>query len=790
MISRLGRCRKMSADEVKTRFLQELAKHSDGMRYRLRVPFRAGRFTKVEAPNSHPRFFFDPEEVGVIVHLLRARLPHVCNELLDRAERLLDHRIDLLGYRDLRFERRIEWSLDAVHRVIAPRKPWFKVSYLDFHEVGDSKITWELNRHQHLVILAKAYRLTGNSEFVRELLGQWRNWHVENPYPIGINWASSLEVAFRSLSWLWVKYLLWDCQEIAPEFWQQMNASLALHARHIYRFLSTYFSPNTHLLGEAMALFFIGTLLPEYKQAEMWKTEGWRIVCQELRRQIRPDGGHFEQSIYYHVYSLDFFLHARILAERNRVEIPPDFDAVLLKMLELLLALAGAGVPPRFGDDDGGRVFDGQRNRAEHLLDPLATGAVLFRRPEFKHVSGGLREETIWLFASAGVTAFDQIPARPLSRKSEAFPDTGIYVLKNGEGAQQQITIDAGPLGTASGGHGHADLLSLTFAVEGRELLTDPGTGEYVGPGPERELFRSTAAHNTLEVDGASQALPTGPFSWDAIPRVCVATWATGREVDYFAGQHTAYHRLAQAVTHRREVFRTGKFWLVRDRAEGSGTHDLRLNWHFHPDLHPRKHRAGCTLFEDEHGILAFVSTADHGWNQRLVEHRFSAAYGNVQPSTTLRLETRSGLPVEFVSLWAYSNQLPLKIGKLELLTAASDHRLTVYRYSCARECHWFCFSNTGDPWEFGAWKSDVRFAYFSCGSDEASCRLVLVEGHVFCHNGEPVIEAQDHSRWFEYSGSKGADKNVNSVALDRCFAELQASIETELTTKVGKDRA
>src|ERR1700736_216712 len=115
-----------------------------------------------------------------------------------QAEEICRHRLDLLGYSDLDFGRPIDWHLDAVHNIRAPRKSFYRVRYLDFAEVGDSKVTWELNRHQHLVTLAKAFRLSGDDRFAKEILSQWRSWHAQNPYPTGINWTSSLEVGFRS----------------------------------------------------------------------------------------------------------------------------------------------------------------------------------------------------------------------------------------------------------------------------------------------------------------------------------------------------------------------------------------------------------------------------------------------------------------------------------------------------------------------------------------------------------------------------------------------------------------
>src|SRR5256886_3486356 len=154
-----------------------------------------------------------------------------------------------------------------------------------------------------------------------------------NPYPLGINWESSLEVAFRSVSWLWVYYLLADCPLLPPDFGPVLSQGLALNGTYIERYLSTYFSPNTHLLGEAVALLMIGTFCSQLSSANRWRDKGWRIVLEEADRQVRADGMHFEQSLYYHVYALDFFLHARLTAIHNGWENPPHFDHILEKML-------------------------------------------------------------------------------------------------------------------------------------------------------------------------------------------------------------------------------------------------------------------------------------------------------------------------------------------------------------------------------------------------------------------------------------------------------------------------
>src|ERR1700685_2906855 len=387
-------------------------------------------FTKTSgagsATDAKGHFFFDSNELAAICGLIKRELPAQAEEIIRRANRIRNHRFDLLGYVNLDYGVDIDWHLDAVHGKRAPKIPWYKVRYLDFQQVGDAKIAWELNRHQHFVTLAKAYVLTGEQAFASEVISQWEHWWKENPYPIGLNWASSLEVAFRALSWIWTFFLLRSCPLFTQELRRRWIAGLGVSGRHIANYLSTYFSPNTHLLGEALALFFLGTLFPQMPGAARWQESGWKIVRPEAERQVRPDGFYFEQSLYYHVYALDFFLYARLLAARNGIGVPPPYDAVLGRMLDVVAALAQAGPAEGFGDDDGGRLFHPRRNQTEQMTDPLAMGAVMYAK-EFP--AAQLTEEAIWLFGNEAIQKLaPNRSAAPsnATAQSVAFPDGGI----------------------------------------------------------------------------------------------------------------------------------------------------------------------------------------------------------------------------------------------------------------------------------------------------------------------------------------------------------------------------
>ena len=304
--------------------------------------------TRVE--QSFSRRWSNPPACRLIPSSSTPAFPEPPPYSVEQAEKICKHRFDLLGYKDLDYGTPIDWHFDPVHNKRAPRKPWHEIPFLDFDRIGDHKVIWELNRHQHLVTLAQA----GLRD---ELVGQWTHWQRENPYPIGINWASTLEVAFRALSWLWVRHLIGN-------FHPDLLSALHLHGWYIERFLSTYFSPNTHLLGEGVALFAIGTTCPQIADAPRWQVLGWKILLQQAEAQVRPDGFHFEQSVYYHIYALDFFRFARELAAKNGIAIPESFDRTIARMSDALAAISQAGRPPNFGDDDGGHVIGGQASAA------------------------------------------------------------------------------------------------------------------------------------------------------------------------------------------------------------------------------------------------------------------------------------------------------------------------------------------------------------------------------------------------------------------------------------------
>jgi hypothetical protein len=170
-----------------------------------------------------------------------------------------------------------------------------------------------------------------------------------------------------------------------------------------------------------------------------------------------------------------------------------------------------------------------------------------------------------------------------------AFPDGGYYILGCDFETDREVRgiVDAGPLGYLSiSAHGHADALALTLSVGGREFLVDPGTYAYHTQKQWRDYFRGTAAHNTVVVDGENQSEIGGNFMWLRKAAARCERWESSAGVDHFAGTHDGYVRLADPVTHRREIRfdKSMRHFYVTDTLECRGAHRVECFWHFSED--------------------------------------------------------------------------------------------------------------------------------------------------------------------------------------------------------------
>src|SRR5437764_3258390 len=236
----------------------------------------------------------------------------------------------------------------------------------------------------------------------------------------------------------------------------------------------------------------------------------------------------------------------------NGIDIDEKYWSKLRAMIEYMRAyIRPDGKAPLIGDSDSGQFLPVVRRRGDDHSYLLAVGAAVFQEPHFKigmHASGlphlettdrgeqhagGVRtqEELLWILGERGVSDYEGlVPGE--APASQAFPHAGTYILRQDDLYLLFNASDSGINGRGS--HGHNDALSIEVSVYGTAFIVDPGSYIYTSNLRERHLFRSTAYHSTVQVEGLEQNTidEAIPFIIGKEARPRVLSWETNAEAD------------------------------------------------------------------------------------------------------------------------------------------------------------------------------------------------------------------------------------------------------------------
>jgi hypothetical protein len=592
---------------------------------------------------AEPRFArrFDPETllaehqastVDELWERLRSR-PHAADtsrrvdapkseSVLARA-RLAQHRcVDLLGSGPTTLGTPIDWHTDFKSGFSWPLRPAHEIAYADLGRSNDVKVPWELSRLQWLVPVGQAHLLADGLEgasFTRTIIEEWLDG---NPYLIGVNWACTMDVALRLIVLTWLFHVFADTEAWADTiFRERLLVSLHLHGRFVERNLERSDVNGNHFTADLVGLVFAG----EFFGRDGWAEEGWRELRNELQLQVTPDGVDHEMSASYHRLVAELFLLAALYRLRVGKTVDEASRSRLLAMADFAEAYARPERTPLWGDADDARVLPfGDQAVFDHTYLAGLVRATL-------DVGHSPSDEAFWLLGRTG-------PEPPRRTGSMAFEQGGVYVLR---GERDHVFVDCGPVGLAGrGGHGHNDCLAFDAVLDGVHLFSDCGAYLYTSSVEWRNRFRSTAFHNTPQVDGEEQnrfvsAEHLWNLHYDAVPKVL--EWITTGDVTRFRGTHSGYKRLPDPVRVERAItLDTQTHTLtIEDTFGGRGDHTVSVPFHLAADVE----------FQ-ERSLLAqnrrFAFEVEGDWELRTGDGWISPSYGRKVP--TIRLElTRAG---------------------------------------------------------------------------------------------------------------------------------------------------
>lgn len=573
----------MSVPEVAWRIRSKVRDSIDRCAWSPRRPLPA--FSQIVASNGHPgstavdpRVVGEWPGVGVVPAGFDASWKARC---IEEADLLLAGGMRLFG-REIKTGRPVDWNREYQAGRATPIAYAGSIDYRDHAVTGDCKWAWEPSRHQHLVVLGRAYRLTGDERYAAAVIEHMESWIEQCPVGMGMQWRSPLELAIRLINWVWGLSLIEPAGLAQGDTGRRILAVVHAHLRDISRKYSRYSSANNHTIGEAAGVYIAAAAWPQLIEAARMRAEAKAILVQEMATQVLPDGVHAELAVGYHLFVLQFFTLAGLAGRRVGDEFPPAYWGQLEKMYTFVAALLEGGMPPQFNDCDDGYVLNLGRGPGA-FSEWLGAGARMFNRRDFAAIAGQASETSFWLCGAADSQPMSDGAAEPL--QSVGFALAGVYLLQAGTRGQNDrisVTFDCGALGFGSiAAHGHSDALSMTLRAGGADILIDPGTFDYFTYRFWRDYFRSTRAHNTLVVNDRNQSESLGLFNWGRRAKAHLLRFDTNGEIALVEGEHDGY-TAPFGVMHRRRIQlnrATGRI-EIDDFLSATSEYSIAQPWH------------------------------------------------------------------------------------------------------------------------------------------------------------------------------------------------------------------
>lgn len=441
------------------------------------------------------------------------------------------------------------WRLDPLTGKAwpGPETYTFDVDFRHAKGQGDIKLVWEIARLQQLPVLAAHALLTGDRHALATIETGIASWHEANPPFRDTGWASGIEVALRAISLIVTHDMVRD--RLSAGCKAHVGEILAASHYWLKRFPSKFSSANNHRVAELTGEYLTGLALGRETAGAVAELKA------ESLRQFLPDGCGAEQSVTYAAYSAEFLLCCMLAAREHGQSFGSATEQRLLAFADFIAWLPQTA---GFGDDDEGRVVTLGNETGYARSVASAIGGFLSGS---RGTGGDFRSLFFGKPTDAAAIKRDGL---------RIFHNGGLSVWRSKLAEKPtELIFDHGPLGyLAIAAHGHADALSIAIFIDGEPVLVDPGTYAYGAGGVWRDWFRSTPAHNTLNIDGESQSLMAGAFNWSH--KAVAALTETAAEPNWsLAAEHDGYLQRF-GVLHRRRLARTDDAIHVTDQLIGA----------------------------------------------------------------------------------------------------------------------------------------------------------------------------------------------------------------------------
>jgi hypothetical protein len=489
----------------------------------------------------------------------------------------------------------INWHQDILSGEVFKNAFYTKINIREKPNLS-AKCVWEINRLQFLTGICFNYRNSGNKNHLDLFMQLNKSWSEQNPFMVGVNWYSNIEINLRLINW----FLCWEIldtenlelkdqgfKEFVQDIWLPL---IEKHCIYSYMKPSKYSSANNHLISEYAGLF-IASSKWKFRESEKWINYSRKGLEKEIILQHSSNGINREEAAEYIQFITDFFLLSFLVGGKTGRPFSDQFRQQLYKIFSYIHDFLDINDNfPKYGDEDDGRCFIlGFDEKFNNFTSLLTSGAVIFNDQFFKKSDKGFDIKNKFLFGKEGSEIYDALPHISLNMDSRFFREEGHFIFRKQEnGKEIYLHFDAAPLGYLSiAAHGHADALSFLLNVDGHPLFIDSGTYTYHTDPIWRKYFIGTISHNTIRIGGKNQAMSGGPTLWVKHYKTEITDLESDTSRDRVRASHNGY--LSDGAKHIREIIfdRSQNEFQILDTIVVSGKRSLQVEipFHLHPDI-------------------------------------------------------------------------------------------------------------------------------------------------------------------------------------------------------------
>jgi uncharacterized heparinase superfamily protein len=186
--------------------------------------------------------------------------------------------------------------------------------------------------------------------------------------------------------------------------------------------------------------------------------------------------------------------------------------------------------------------------------------------------------------------------------------------------------------------------------VGAEPLLVDTGTSTYAA-GTARDRERSTAAHNTVEVDHRDSTEIWGAFRAGRRARVYAVSADADADGATVEAAHDGYRRLPGRPTHHRRWSIRADELRIDDTVTGRGRHRVTVRWHLAPGATLRLVPGGAVVITAA-GEIGVTVTATSEPTMTAATAQVSAGFGRTVTAPVFACALHPQLPVRISTVW------------------------------------------------------------------------------------------------------------------------------------------